>query len=105
MTKEKAMEYLKIAAKVTEDACNLGNMEDEEGRGLFCVGKWMYEIHMYDNNAFIDMAKALEKPFTIDPDWSEDKGRCKFHTHIDGWEREWEIFTLYDKEEGWPNAE
>lgn len=103
MTKEKAMEYLKIAAKVTEDAYNLRQMTDEEGRGLFCTGMDMYEIHMFDNYSFINMAKALEKPFSIDPDWSEEKGYCRFYTHIDGWEREWEVFTLYDKEEGWPN--
>lgn len=105
MTKEQAMEYLKIAAKVTEDAYNLRQMTDEEGRGLFCTGQDMYEIHMYSNNSFIDMAKALEKPFTINPDWSEDKGYCKFYTPIDeSGEREWEIFTLYEKAEGWPNA-
>lgn len=105
MTKEQAMEYLKIAAKVTEDAYNLAQMEDEEGRSLFITGRNMYEIHMYDNNAFIDMAKALEKPFSINPDWCETKGCCKFYTHIDGWEKhEWEIFTLYEKAQGWPNA-
>lgn len=104
MTKEQAMEYLKKAAKLTEDAYNLRQMKDEEGRQLFCTGRDMYEIHMYDNNSFIDMAKALEKPFSINPDWSENKGYCKFYTPIDGFgEREWEIYTLFDKEEGWPN--
>ncbi len=105
MMKEEAMEYLKIAAKVTEDAYNLRQMKDEEGRGLFCTGQDMYEIHMYDNNAFIDMAKALEKPFSIIPDWNKEKGCCKFYTRIDGHgESEWEIFTLYEVAEGWPNA-
>ena len=105
MLREQAMEYLKIAAKVTEDAVKLRQMQDEEGRQLFCTGRDLYEIHMYDNNAFIDMARALEKPFSINPDWNEEKGCCKFYTHIDGHgEREWEIFTLYEKAEGWPNA-
>lgn len=104
MTKEQAMEYLKKAAEVVKIEVDLGNVEDE-GRQLFCTGMDMYEIHMYSNNSFIDMAKALEKPFTIDPDWSENNGYCKFYTPIDGFgEREWEIFTLFDKEKGWPNA-
>ena len=104
MTKEKAMEYLKKAAEVVKVDVDLRKVRDE-GRQLFCTGRDMYEIHMYDNNAFIDMARALEKPFTIDPDWNEDKGYCKFYTPIDGFgEHEWEIFTLYEKAEGWPNA-
>ena len=104
MTKEQAMEYLKKAAEVVKADLDLRKMKDE-GRQIFCTGMTMYEIHVYDNNAFIDMAKALEKPFTIDPDWSEEKGCCKFYTPIDGsGEREWEIFTLYEKAEGWPNA-
>lgn len=103
MTREQAMEYLKKAAEVVKADVDLRKMKDED-RQLFCTGQDMYEIHMYDNNSFIDMAKALEKPFTVDPDWSEDKGYCKFYTPIDGSsEHEWEIFTLYDKTEGWPN--
>ena len=36
---------------------------------------------------------------------SKNKGYCKFYTPIDGYgEREWEIFTLFDKKKGWPNA-
>lgn len=104
MTKEQAMEYLKKAAEVVKVDVDLRKVRDE-GRQLFCTGMSMYEIHMYDNNAFIDMAKALEKPFSINPDWCETKGCCKFYTPIDGFgEREWEIFTLYEKADGWPNA-
>lgn len=104
MTREQAMEYLKKAAEVVKADVDLRKVRDE-GRLLFCSGMTMYEIHMYDNNAFIDMAKALENPFTIDPDWSEEKGYCKFYTPIDeSGEREWEIFTLYEKAKGWPNA-
>ena len=103
MIKEQAMEYLKMAAEVVKAGVDLRKIK-YEGRQLFCTGTTMYEIHMYDNNSFIAMAKALEKPFTIDPDWSEDKGYCKFYTPIDeSDEREWEIFTLYEKAEGWPN--
>jgi len=104
MIREQAMEYLKKAAEVVKADVDLRKVRDE-GRQLFCTGTSMYEIHMYDNNSFIDMARALEKPFTIDPDWDEDRGYCKFYTPIDGFgEREWEIFTLYYKSEGWPNA-
>lgn len=103
MTKEQAMEYLKKAAEVIKACADLREMEDE-GRQIFCMGVIMNEVHVYDNHVFIDMAKALEKPFVINPDWSEGKGYCKFYTPIDGYgEREWEIFTLFDKEEGWPN--
>ena len=60
MTKEQAIEYLKIAAKVTEDAYNLRQMKDEEGRGLFCTGQDMYEIHMYDCDAFAEMGRSFK---------------------------------------------
>lgn len=104
MKKEKAMEYLKKAAEVVKADFELRQLKDEEDSPLFCTGTDMYEIHMYSNNAFIEMARALGKPFTINPDWDEKKGYCKFYTQIDGFgEREWEIFTLYDKNEGWPN--
>lgn len=105
MTREEAMEILKKGADVRKILVDLKKEVKYEDRQVFCIGDDLYDLHIYDNHAFIDMAKALEKPFTIDPDWREDKGYCRFYTHIDGWEREWEIFTLYDKEEGWPNAE
>lgn len=102
MTKEQANEYLKKAAEHVKHLRDMRKIE-YEGKQVFCVGPSNNEVHIYDNHVFIDMARALEKPFSINPDWSEDKGYCKFYTSIDGWEREWEIFTLYYKNEGWPN--
>ena len=105
MTKEQAMEILKKGADVRKILVDLKEDVKYEGRQVFCIGNDLYDLHIYDNHAFIELAKALEKPFTINPDWSEDKGYCKFFTPIDGFgEREWKIFTLYYKPEGWPNA-
>ena len=104
MLREQAMEILKKGAEVKKILVDLKDVE-YEGRQVFCVGADLYDLHIYDNHAFIELAKALEKPFTINPDWSEDKGYCKFYVPIDGFgEREWEIFTLYYKPEGWPNV-
>jgi hypothetical protein len=99
MTKEKAMEYLKIAAKVTEDACHLEEMRDE-GRTLFITGRNMYEIHMYDIDAFKEMGKLLEQPIVINTD-REVYNEAFFYTPIDGYKQRWKIYALFDKEKGW----
>ncbi len=100
MTKEKAMEYLKIAAKVTEDAYNLRQMKDEEGRGLFCTGQDIYEIHMYDCDAFAEMGRLLEQPIVINPD-RETYNEAFFYAPIDGYKQRWKIYALFDKGKGW----
>lgn len=100
MTKEQAMEYLKIAAKVTEDAYNLRQMTDEEGRGLFCTGQDLYEIHMYNLDAFTEMGRLLGQPIVINPD-RETYNEAYFYTPIDGYKQRWKIFVLFDKGNGW----
>jgi hypothetical protein len=105
MTKEQAMEILKKGAEVRKILVDLKKDVRIEGRQVFCIGDDLYDLHIYDNQAFIELAKALEKPFSIIPDWNKEKGCCKFYTRIDGHgESEWEIFTLYEVAEGWPNA-
>lgn len=100
MTKEQAMEYLKKAAKVTEDACNLEKIRDEEDRALFITGRNMYEIHMYDLNAFTEMGRLLEQPIVINTE-REVYNEAFFYTPIDGYKQRWKIFALFDKENGW----
>ena len=100
MTKAQAMEYLKIAAKVTEDAYSLEQMTDEEGRGLFCTGQDMYEIHMYNLDAFTEMGRLLEQPIVINTN-REVYNEAYFYAPIDGYKQRWKIYCLFDKENGW----
>ncbi len=100
MTQEQAMEYLKKAAKVTEDVYNLRQMKDEEGRQLFCSGTTMYEIHMYDLDAFTEMGRLLEQPIVINTD-REVYNEAYFYVLIDGYKQRWKIYALFDKESGW----
>ena len=100
MTKEQAMEYLKIAAKVTEDAYNLEQIKDEEGRALFITGRNMYEIHMYDLDAFTEMGRLLEQPIVINTN-REVYNEAYFYAPIDGYKQRWKIYALFDKGNGW----
>ena len=99
MTKEQAIEYLKKAAKVTEDAHNLEQIKDE-GRALFITGRNMYEIHMYDLDAFTEMGRLLEQPIVINTD-RDTYNEAFFYTPIDGYKQRWKIYCLFDKENGW----